>query len=134
FLPLLLASIRGALRVVGVADLLSGYRSQINAQSWIYITIGVFMPFLYLINFFSSLISRQIRWRGIRYELVSQYETRVLTPQSLHQASGVSCNFCQRHEITTILQSPLWKTFAHKCHTLNDLHRHFLALQMHYQY
>lgn len=80
FLPLLLASIRGALRVVAVADLLSGYRSQVNAQSWIYITIGVFAPFLYLINFFSSLFSRQIRWRGIRYELVSPQETRVLTP------------------------------------------------------
>jgi hypothetical protein len=80
FLPLLLASIRGAIRVVGVADLLSAYRSQINSQSWIYITIGVFMPFLYLINFFSSLFSRQIRWRGIRYELVSSQETRVLTP------------------------------------------------------
>ena len=80
FLPLLLASIRGALRVVAVADLLSGYRSQVNAHSWIYITIGVFMPFLYLINFFSSLFSRQIRWRGIRYELVSPQETRVLTP------------------------------------------------------
>jgi ceramide glucosyltransferase len=80
FLPLLLASIRGALRVVAVADLLSGYRSQVNAQSWIYITIGVFTPFLYLINFFSSLFSRQIRWRGIRYELISPQETRVLTP------------------------------------------------------
>ena len=80
FLPLLLASIRGALRVVAVADLLSGYRSQINSQSWIYITIGVLMPFFYLLNFFSSLFSRQIRWRGIRYELISPQETRVLTP------------------------------------------------------
>ncbi|HJZ66167.1 MAG TPA: glycosyltransferase [Candidatus Acidoferrum sp.] len=80
FLPLLLASIRGALRVVAVADLLSAYRSQVNSQSWIYITGGVFMPFLYLINFFSSLFSRQIRWRGIRYELISPQETRVLTP------------------------------------------------------
>ena len=80
FLPLLLASIRGALRVTAVADLLSGYRSQVNSQSWIHITIGVFMPFLYLIGFFSSLLSRQIRWRGIRYELISPQDTRVLTP------------------------------------------------------
>ncbi|HWZ99257.1 MAG TPA: glycosyltransferase [Candidatus Dormibacteraeota bacterium] len=81
FLPLLLASLRSALRVVAVADLLPPYRSQINAQSWIYITIGVFIPFLYLVNFFASLVSRQIRWRGIRYELVSSQETRILTPQ-----------------------------------------------------
>jgi ceramide glucosyltransferase len=81
FLPLLLASLRAALRVVAVAELLPPYRSQVNAQSWIYITIGVFIPFLYLANFVNSLLSRRIRWRGIRYELVSSQETRVLTPQ-----------------------------------------------------
>jgi cellulose synthase/poly-beta-1,6-N-acetylglucosamine synthase-like glycosyltransferase len=81
FLPLLLASIRGALRVVAVADLLPAYRSQVNVQSWIYVSIGVLIPFLYLVNFVSSLLSRKIRWRGIRYELVSTQETRVLTPQ-----------------------------------------------------
>ena len=81
FLPLLLASIRSALRVVAVAGLLPAYRSQINAQSWIYVTIGALIPFLYVINFVSSMFSRRIRWRGIRYELVSTQETRVLTPQ-----------------------------------------------------
>ncbi|HLZ12902.1 MAG TPA: glycosyltransferase [Candidatus Acidoferrum sp.] len=81
FLPLLLASLRGALRIAAVAELLPSYRAQINAQSWIYFSIGVFIPFLYLANFFSSLFSRRIRWRGIRYELVSPNETRVLTPQ-----------------------------------------------------
>jgi len=81
FLPLLLASLRGALRVIAVADLLPLYRVQINAQSWIYVTIGVFIPYLYLANFITSLLSRRIRWRGIRYELISQNETRVLTPQ-----------------------------------------------------
>jgi cellulose synthase/poly-beta-1,6-N-acetylglucosamine synthase-like glycosyltransferase len=81
FLPLLLASLRSALRVVAVADLMPPYRAQINAQSWIYITVGVFIPFLYLANFVSSLLSRRIRWRGIRYELISTNETRVITPQ-----------------------------------------------------
>ena len=81
FLPLLLASIRGALRVVAVADLLPAYRSQINAQSWVYVTIAALIPFLYALNFISSIFSRRIRWRGIRYELVSTQETRVLTPQ-----------------------------------------------------
>ena len=81
FLPLLLASLRGAFRIVAVADLLPAYKSQVNAQSWIYITVGVFIPFLYLANFLRSLLSRRIRWRGIRYELISPYETRILTPQ-----------------------------------------------------
>ncbi len=81
FLPLLLASIRGALRVAAVADLLPAYRSHINKQSWIYVTIGALIPFLYVANFFSSIFSRRIRWRGIRYELVSTQETRILTPQ-----------------------------------------------------
>jgi len=81
FLPLLLASIRGALRAVAVADLLPAYRSQVNSQAWIYVSIGVLIPFLYLFNFFSSVFSRKIYWRGIRYELISTQETRVLTPQ-----------------------------------------------------
>jgi ceramide glucosyltransferase len=81
FLPLLLASIRGALRVVAVRDLLPLYRSQINAQSWVYVTLGALIPFLYALNFIFSMFSRRIRWRGIRYELVSTEETRVLTPQ-----------------------------------------------------
>jgi cellulose synthase/poly-beta-1,6-N-acetylglucosamine synthase-like glycosyltransferase len=81
FLPLLLASLRGALRTIAVADLLPAYRAQINTQSWIYVTIGLFIPFLYLANFAASLLSRRIRWRGIRYELISPNETRVLTPQ-----------------------------------------------------
>jgi cellulose synthase/poly-beta-1,6-N-acetylglucosamine synthase-like glycosyltransferase len=80
-LLLLLASLRGAFRVIAVADLLPAYRSQINSQAWIYVTVGVFIPFLYLANFFTSLVSRRIRWRGIRYELISPYETRILTPQ-----------------------------------------------------
>lgn len=79
-LPLLLASIRGALRVVAVAELMPTYRSQINGQSWIYLVLGVFAPFLYLYNFTCSVVSRKIRWRGIRYELVSPQETRILTP------------------------------------------------------
>jgi len=78
-LPLLLAAIRGALRVIGVTEALPTLRSQIMSQSWIYIVLGVFVPFLFLINFFSSLIGRRIRWRGIDYELISPEQTRVLS-------------------------------------------------------
>jgi ceramide glucosyltransferase len=79
-LPLLLAAIRGALRVIGVTEALPALRPQIMSQSWIYILLGMFVPFLYLVNFFSSVFGRRIRWRGIDYELISPEQTRVLTP------------------------------------------------------
>jgi ceramide glucosyltransferase len=78
-LPLLLAAIRGAIRVIGVTEALPAFRTQIMSQSWIYILLGIFVPFLYLINFVSSLIGRRIRWRGIDYELISPDQTRVLS-------------------------------------------------------
>jgi len=36
------------------------------------------VPFLYAWNFISSLLTKTIRWRGIRYELVSANTTRIL--------------------------------------------------------
>ena len=79
FLPLLLAAIRGAIRVLGVTEALPSFRSQIMSQSWIYILLAIFVPFLYLVNFFSSAIGRKIRWRGIDYELISPEQTHVLS-------------------------------------------------------
>ena len=78
-LPPLLAAIRGALRVIGVTEALPALRAQIMSQSWIYILVTLFVPFLYLINFGSSLMGRRIRWRGIDYELISPEQTRVLS-------------------------------------------------------
>jgi ceramide glucosyltransferase len=79
FLPLLLSAIRGGLRVVGVTEALPSWRKAISAQSWIYVLLNVIVPFLYLVNFASSLITREIRWRGIRYELLGQGQTRVVS-------------------------------------------------------
>jgi ceramide glucosyltransferase len=79
FLPLLLAAIRGALRVVGVTEAKPTARSQIMGQSWIYIVLGVFIPFLYVLNFIMSLVTRKIRWRGVLYEVISPNQTRVLS-------------------------------------------------------
>jgi ceramide glucosyltransferase len=78
-LPLVLAAIRGALRVVGVTDALPPLRSQIMGQSWIYILLALVVPFLYVANFSCSLFGRRIRWRGIDYELISPEQTRILT-------------------------------------------------------
>jgi ceramide glucosyltransferase len=78
FLPVLLSMIRGALRAAGVSEALPTYKSQIAAQAWIYVVLTVFVPFLYLANFTTSLITRKIRWRGITYELISSQQTRIL--------------------------------------------------------
>jgi ceramide glucosyltransferase len=80
FLPLLLSAIRGALRVSAVAEVLPAQKSQIMGQSWIYIVLGVFIPFLYLLNFVMSTLNRKIYWRGVRYEVVSPQQTKVLSP------------------------------------------------------
>lgn len=79
FFPLLLAAIRGALRAATVADLLPAYRPQIVAQSWVYVVVGVFVPFLYILNFLASLATRKIYWRGVRYEVISPQQTRILS-------------------------------------------------------
>lgn len=78
-LPLLLAAFRGALRVIGVTEALPAVKKQIMSQSWIYILLTLLVPFLYLVNFFSSLFGHRIRWRGISYELIAPEQTRVLS-------------------------------------------------------
>ena len=79
FLPVLLAMIRGALRAAGVSEVLPAHRSQIAGQAWIYVLLTVFIPFLYLVNFISSLLTRKIRWRGITYELIAPEQTRIVS-------------------------------------------------------
>ncbi|HEY1421956.1 MAG TPA: glycosyltransferase family 2 protein [Candidatus Acidoferrum sp.] len=78
FLPLLLASIRGALRVTAAQEMLPSLKSQIQTQSWIHLVLGVCIPFLYAINFVASSLTKTIRWRGIRYQLISPQQTRIL--------------------------------------------------------
>jgi len=77
FLPVLLSSLRSATRLIGVTEALPAGRSQIMAQAWIYILLAVIIPFLYVVNFGNSLITRKIRWRGMAYELISPEQTRI---------------------------------------------------------
>ena len=79
FLPVLLSMIRGALRAAGVSEALPAQRSQIAGQAWIYVLLTVFIPFLYLVNFISSLVTRKICWRGITYELIAPEQTRIVS-------------------------------------------------------
>jgi cellulose synthase/poly-beta-1,6-N-acetylglucosamine synthase-like glycosyltransferase len=78
FVPMLLAAIRGGLRVVAATDILQPSRLQIAGQAWMYIVLGVFIPYLFLLNFVISLFTRKIRWRGVTYEVVSPQQTRIL--------------------------------------------------------
>jgi len=36
------------------------------------------IPFLYVLNFMASLLTRTVRWRGISYELISPQQTRIV--------------------------------------------------------
>ncbi|HKW61776.1 MAG TPA: glycosyltransferase family 2 protein [Candidatus Acidoferrum sp.] len=78
FLPLLLASIRGVLRLTGVTEALPAVRAQIIAQAWIYVLLALFVPFLYLVNFVHSLVTNRIGWRGAIYELISPQQTKII--------------------------------------------------------
>ncbi len=78
FLPVVLSSIRSAIRLVGVTEALSAARSQIMGRAWIYILLTIFVPFLYLLNSVNSLITRKIRWRGVTYELIGPEQTRII--------------------------------------------------------
>src|SRR6266478_3875759 len=77
FLAPLISAIRGSIRFIGVTEALPFARSQITGQAWIYVLMTVFIPFLYLVNFVNSLITRRIRWRGVTCELISPEQTRV---------------------------------------------------------
>lgn len=78
FLPLLLSAIRGSLRLIGVTEALPAGRSQIIGQAWIYVLLTLFVPFLYVVNFANSLLTRKIRWRGVTYELAGPHHTRIV--------------------------------------------------------
>jgi len=78
-LPVLLSSIRGSIRLIGVTEALPAARSQIMRQAWIYILLTVFVPFLYVLNFVNSLVTRKIRWRGLVYELIGPQQTRIVS-------------------------------------------------------
>jgi cellulose synthase/poly-beta-1,6-N-acetylglucosamine synthase-like glycosyltransferase len=78
FLMVLLSAIKGALRTIAVVEMLPEWREQLNQWSWVWIVLAPVVPFLYTWNFIASLLTRRIRWRNIRYELVSPSVTRVL--------------------------------------------------------
>jgi hypothetical protein len=71
-----LAAIRGTLRLAAVLDLLPEWRDTLLAYAWAWTLLAPIVPFAYAYNSAVAAFSRKIRWRGIRYELISTRQTR----------------------------------------------------------
>jgi ceramide glucosyltransferase len=74
----LLSAMKGALRIIAVTELLPECKTQFDRWSWAWMALAPMVPFLFAWNFIVSLLTRHIRWRGIRYELVSVDKTVIL--------------------------------------------------------
>ncbi len=70
---------RGVLRLASIMEVLPDWKTKLLADGWIWTFLAAIVPFLALWNTLVALFSRQIRWRGIRYELLSPGQTRILT-------------------------------------------------------
>jgi ceramide glucosyltransferase len=73
-----MAAIRGLLRLIAVMDLLPEWRDTLLAYAWAWTLLAPIVPFVYLYNSVVAAFTRRIRWRGIRYELISSRQTRVI--------------------------------------------------------
>jgi cellulose synthase/poly-beta-1,6-N-acetylglucosamine synthase-like glycosyltransferase len=73
-----LAVIKGVLRTIAVDEMLPEWKAQLRQWSWVWTALAPVVPFLFAWNFIASLLTRQIRWRNIRYELASPSVTRIL--------------------------------------------------------
>jgi ceramide glucosyltransferase len=78
FFILILSAIRASLRLVALTEMLPGSKAQIMSQAWVNIALPAVIPFLYLMNFAHSLVTRKIRWRNVHYELISANQTRII--------------------------------------------------------
>ena len=75
----LLSALKGALRQVAVMELLPEWSAKLLQWSWVWIVLAPLAPFLFLWNCLTAALTRQIRWRGIRYLLISPGQTRILS-------------------------------------------------------
>jgi cellulose synthase/poly-beta-1,6-N-acetylglucosamine synthase-like glycosyltransferase len=77
-IPPVLSMARGVLRLAAVMELLPDWKPKLLADGWIWTLLAAVVPFVSLWNTVVALFTRQIRWRGIRYELISPGQTRIL--------------------------------------------------------
>lgn len=74
----LLAAMKGVMRTIAVNELLPEWKAKLQEWGWAWMALAPIVPFLFSWNFILSLLTRRIRWRGVRYELVSANTTRIL--------------------------------------------------------
>jgi cellulose synthase/poly-beta-1,6-N-acetylglucosamine synthase-like glycosyltransferase len=77
-IPPMLSMGRGVLRLAAIMEVLPDWKAKLLSDGWIWTFLAAIAPVLALWNTAVALFSRQIRWRGIRYELVSPTQTRIL--------------------------------------------------------
>ena len=73
-----LSMARGVLRLAAIMEVLPDWKTKLLAESWTWTFLAAAAPFLALWNTLVALFSRRIRWRGIRYQLLSPGQTRIL--------------------------------------------------------
>ncbi len=76
--PPVLSMGRGVLRLAALMEVLPDWKSKLLADGWIWTFLAALAPFLALWNTVVALFSSRIRWRGIRYRLLSPGQTRIL--------------------------------------------------------
>ena len=74
----LLAAMKGGLRVVAINEAIPEWKIKLPETSVACVLLAPVVPFLFAWNFVASSVSKRIRWRGIRYELISPNSTRIL--------------------------------------------------------
>lgn len=78
FLPPLLSALRGVLRLVAVQVLLPDWQQSLIRNGWAWTLLAPLAPFFALYNALVAALNRKIVWRGLRYELLSDTQTRIL--------------------------------------------------------
>lgn len=73
---------KSRLRLKAVKLVLKNYENQINKQFRAQNTLWILSPFLFLYNDLAALFSREIVWRGIRYQLNSPQVTSIITEKN----------------------------------------------------
>jgi ceramide glucosyltransferase len=77
--PPVLSMARGVLRLAAVMEILPEWKPRLLADGWVWTFLAALAPFLALWNTLVALFTRRIRWRGIRYELLSPGQTKILS-------------------------------------------------------
>ena len=78
-LPPVLSMARGVLRLTAMMEILPEWKSKLLADGWVWTFLAALAPFLALWNTVVGIFTREIRWRGIRYQLVSPGQTRIVS-------------------------------------------------------